>query len=92
VLINKAVALKPNDAFYLDSLGWVYYRLGELDKAADYLRQAVVIRPDVELLAHLGEVLWQQGKHDEARQIWQRAMKKEATNTLLNDTMRRFKQ
>lgn len=92
VLINKAVALKPNDAFYLDSLGWVYYRLGELDKAVDYLRQAVVIRPDVELLTHLGEVLWQQDKHDEARQIWQRAMKKEAANTLLNDTMRRFGQ
>lgn len=92
VLINKAVALKPNDAFYLDSLGWVYYRLGELDKAVDYLRQAVVIRPDVELMTHLGEVLWQQDKHDEARQVWQRAMKKEATNTLLNDTMRRFGQ
>jgi tetratricopeptide (TPR) repeat protein len=92
VLINKAVALKPNDAFYLDSLGWVYYRLGELDKAVDYLRQAVVIRPDVELLTHLGEVLWVQGKHDEAKQVWQQATKKEATNKLLNDTMRRLGQ
>ncbi|MFW5426936.1 MAG: tetratricopeptide repeat protein [Methylophagaceae bacterium] len=91
-LINKAVALKPDDAFYLDSLGWVYYRLGELEKAVDYLRQAVVIRPDVELLTHLGEVLWVQGKHDEAKQIWQKATKKEATNKLLNDTMRRLEQ
>ncbi|MBL1321313.1 MAG: tetratricopeptide repeat protein [Methylophaga sp.] len=91
-LINKAVALKPDDAFYLDSLGWVYYRLGELEKAADYLRQAVVIRPDVELLTHLGEVLWVQGKRDEAEQVWQQATKKESTNKLLNDTMRRLKQ
>ncbi|MDQ7072245.1 MAG: tetratricopeptide repeat protein [Gammaproteobacteria bacterium] len=91
-LIEKAVKLKPNDPFYIDSLGWVYYRLGQLDKAADYLRQAVVLRPDVELLTHLGEVLWQQGKHDEAKQVWQQAKQKEATNKLLNDTLRRFGQ
>ncbi len=91
-LITKAVALKPNDAFYLDSLGWVYYRMGKLEKAEDYLRQAVVIKPDVELLTHLGEVLWVQGKHDEAKQIWQQAEKKEAKNKLLNDTMRRLVQ
>ncbi len=89
-LINKAVSLRPNDAFYLDSLGWVYYRMGKLEKAEDYLRQAVVIKPDVELLTHLGEVLWVQGKHDEAKQIWQQAEKKEAKNKLLNDTMRRL--
>jgi tetratricopeptide (TPR) repeat protein len=91
-LIKKAVELKPGDPFYIDSLGWVYYRLGQLDKAVDYLRQAVVIRPDVELLTHLGEVLWQQGKHDEAKQVWQQAKQKEANNKLLNDTMRRFGQ
>ena len=91
VMIKKAVEMKPDDPFYLDSLGWVYYRLGELEKAADYLRQAVVIRPDVELLAHLGEVLWQQGKYDEAKQVWQRALQKDASNKLLNDTMRRLK-
>ncbi|PHS22392.1 MAG: hypothetical protein COA83_11805 [Methylophaga sp.] len=92
VMIKKAVELKPNDPFYLDSLGWVYYRLGDLEKAVNYLRQAVVIRPDIELLAHLGEVLWVQGKHDEAKQVWQRAIQKDASNKLLNDTLRRFKQ
>ena len=91
-LINKAVSLKPKDPFYLDSLGWVYYRLGQLEKAVGYLEQAVVIQPDVELLAHLGEVLWQQGKHKEAKEIWLRATEKDKENNLLNETMRRFGQ
>lgn len=91
-LIKRAVALSPNDPFYLDSLGWVYYRLGELGKAAKHLRQAAVLLPDVEMLAHLGEVLWQQGKYVEAKQLWQQATEKDASNKLLNETMRRFGQ
>lgn len=91
-LIKKAVALSPNDPFYLDSLGWVYYRLGELEKAVEHLRQAAVLLPDAEMFAHLGEVLWQQGKHTEAKQLWQQATEKDASNKLLNETMRRFGQ
>lgn len=92
ILIQKAVDLSPNDPFYLDSLGWVYYRLDELEKAANYLQQAAVLLPDAEMLAHLGEVLWQQGKHAEAKKIWQQAIEKDATNKLLNETVRRFGQ
>ncbi len=92
ILIKKAVALKPNDAFYIDSLGWVYYRLGNLEKAVYYLKQAVALNPHVELLAHLGEVLWQLGKHAEAKKIWQQATEKEPENKLLNETLHRFGQ
>jgi tetratricopeptide (TPR) repeat protein len=91
-LIQRAMAISPNDPFYIDSLGWVYYRLGELDRASKYLKQAVAIQPDPEFLAHLGEVLWQQGMYDEAKRVWQQGLKKASDDKLLNDTMRRFGQ
>ncbi|NOQ94069.1 MAG: tetratricopeptide repeat protein [Methylophaga sp.] len=90
VLIEKALSLKPDDPFYLDSLGWVYYRLGNLEAAVRYLKQAVELQDDVEFLAHLGEVLWQQGRHAKAKIIWQQGLKQTKENELLNDTMRRF--
>lgn len=91
-MILKAVEIQPNDPFYLDSLGWVYYRLGNLDKAVRYLKQAVAIQDDPEFLAHLGEVLWQQGQQSEAKRVWQQAFQKDADNELLRKTMRRFGQ
>ncbi|HHA18815.1 MAG TPA: tetratricopeptide repeat protein, partial [Methylophaga sp.] len=77
---------------YLDSLGWVHYRLGNLDEAVRNLKQAVVIQADPEFLAHLGEVLWQKGNHSEAKRIWQQALHRAPDNKLLLDTMRRFGQ
>ena len=90
VLINKALAISPEDPFYLDSLGWVYYRMGLLDKAEQVLKQAVAIQDDPEFLAHLGEVLWQQGQQDEAKQLWQQGLKQDADNKLLLNTMEGF--
>jgi len=89
-LIQKALTFKPDDPFYLDSLGWVYYRLGDLESAVKYLKQAVELQDDVEFIAHLGEVLWQQGKHTEAKKVWQQGLKQTQDNELLNKTMRRF--
>jgi len=89
-LIEKALSIKPGDAFYLDSLGWVYYRLGDLEAAERYLKQAVDIQNDAEFLAHLGEVLWQQDKQTEAKKVWQQGLKQAPDNELLNETMRRF--
>lgn len=89
-LIEKALRLKPEDPFYLDSLGWVYYRLGNLDAAVRYLKQAVAIQDDAEFLAHLGEVLWQRGEHEEAKKAWKQGLKHDKDNDLLNKTMRRF--
>lgn len=89
-LINQALILEPNDPFYLDSLGWVYYRLGDLEQAATYLKQAVKLQEDPEFLAHLGEVLWQQGEVRQAKEVWQRGLKFDAGNLLLRETMQRF--
>ncbi|WP_438970622.1 tetratricopeptide repeat protein [Methylophaga sp.] len=90
VMIQRALELKPGDPFYLDSLGWVYYRLGELDKAEKYLREALEVQPDVEFIAHLGEVLWEKGKKVEAKKIWQQGLQKDADNRLLRETMNRY--
>lgn len=90
-LIEKALALSPNDHFILDSMGWVEYRLGKLDKAADYLRQAYTAQTDPEIAAHLGEVLWQLGKHDEALQTWDEALRAHPENEVLINTTKKFK-
>ena len=90
-LIEKALALSPNDHFILDSMGWVQYRLGKLDKAADYLRRAYTAQTDPEIAAHLGEVLWQQGKREEALQIWEEALRDHPDNEVLLSTSKKFK-
>ena len=69
-LIEKAVSLAPDDAFIQDSLGWVEFRLGNLPRAIEILTAAYRKRPDAEIAAHLGEVLWRMGREDEARDIW----------------------
>jgi len=89
-LIQRAIEISPEDPFYLDSLGWVYYRMGNLTLAVKYLKQAVEIKPDTEFRAHLGEVLWVQGKKVEAKHIWQQAIESDSENKLLKDTLRRF--
>jgi len=90
-LIEKALTLSPNDYFILDSMGWVQYRLGKLDKAADYLRRAYTVQTDPEIAAHLGEVLWQQGKHDEAVKTWEEALREHPDNESLLNTTKKFK-
>jgi len=92
VLILKAIELSPHDPFFLDSLGWVYYRLGDLDKAIQYLKQAVDLQSDAEFSAHLGEVLWVADKQSEAKRVWKQGLKEDQDNRLLNETLRRFGQ
>lgn len=89
-LIDKAVALAPEDYFIVDSLGWVLYRMGDLKGATAHLRRAWQHRPDGEIGAHLGEVLWMLGDRDEARRIWQEAQKLSPDNETLQKTLRRF--
>lgn len=91
-LIEKALALSPNDHYILDSMGWVHYRLGKLDTAADYLRRAYTAQTDPEIAAHLGEVLWKQGKYSEALQTWEEALKVHPENEVLINTTKKFKQ
>jgi len=74
-LIEKAYKLAPDDPFILDSLGWVYYRMGDMPLALKHLQDAYASRSDPEIAAHLGEVMWSTGKHDEAQKIWREALK-----------------
>jgi predicted Zn-dependent protease len=90
-LIEKAVALAPDDAFIRDSLGWVQYRLGNLQEARRLLESAFKQQPDAEIAAHLGEVLWAQGEHDAARAIWRQGLSLDAKNETLQKTLKRFK-
>jgi len=89
-LIEKALELAPADFFIIDSLGWVQYREGDLKGAAATLRRAYGGRPDAEIGAHLGEVLWALGERDEARRIWQEALKAGPENETLQKTIKRF--
>jgi tetratricopeptide (TPR) repeat protein len=90
-LIERALQLTPGDPFITDSLGWVEFRLGNRDEALRLLRQAYKARPDAEIGAHLGEVLWAMGQHDEARRIWAEASSRDASNDVLRETMVRLK-
>jgi tetratricopeptide (TPR) repeat protein len=90
-LIEKALKLSPNDHYMLDSLGWAYYRKGQFDKAIKYLEQAYKVNQDPEIAAHLGEVLWQKGRHDEAKKIWADAIIKDPGNEVLISTSNKFK-
>jgi tetratricopeptide (TPR) repeat protein len=89
-LLETAVKLSPDDHYMLDSLGWVHYRLGNLSKAAEYLRKAYDIQADPEIAAHLGEVLWKQGLHEEAKKIWASALKDFPENDVLVATAKKF--
>jgi tetratricopeptide (TPR) repeat protein len=90
-LIQKAMKLAPGDPFIVDSMGWVEYRMGNREEAVRWLRQAYAARPDTEIAAHLGEVLWAMGQRDEARRIWQDARGRDSANEVLKETLARLK-
>jgi tetratricopeptide (TPR) repeat protein len=90
-LIQRALALSPGDPFITDSLGWVEFRLGNKDEALRLLRAAYAARPDAEIAAHLGEVLWSMGQYDEARRIWAEGRNRDAVNEVLRETLVRLK-
>jgi len=90
-LVEKALEISPEDYFIIDSLGWVLYREGDLKGAARELRRAYVGRPDAEIGAHLGEVLWQLGERDEARRVWDESLKSGPDNETLQKTIKRLR-
>jgi tetratricopeptide (TPR) repeat protein len=89
-LIEKALELSPQDGYIIDSLGWVLYRMGELADAVAQLRRAFALRPEGEVGAHLGEVLWMDGRRDEARKIWSGLLKETPVSDTLRNTVKRF--
>jgi tetratricopeptide (TPR) repeat protein len=74
-MLRKAVALRPEDGYIVDSLGWVYYRLARYEEAVGELERAIELRPnDPVINDHLGDAYWRVGRRHEARYQWQRAL------------------
>ena len=89
-LIEKALELAPEDGYIIDSLGWVLFRMGQTREALVQLRRAYALRPEAEVGAHLGEVLWVDGQREEAQKLWSDLLKKSPENDTLQSTVKRF--
>jgi tetratricopeptide (TPR) repeat protein len=89
-LITQALKLAPEDAYIQDSLGWVAYRQGQHAEALKILQAAFKARPDAEIAAHLGEVLWIMGQRQEAGTVWREGLLLKADNDTLVETIKRF--
>ena len=90
--LKRAIQIKPEDPAFIDSFGWVNYRMGNYDEAIRLLRKALSQVEDGEISAHLGEVLWVSGKQKEALDIWNKALKKSPQDSKIIETMKRFNQ
>ena len=81
----------PGDPFITDSLGWVEFRMGNRAEALRILQAAYKDRPDPEIAAHLGEVLWSLGQRDQAQTVWREGLLINAENDTLQETLQRLK-
>lgn len=90
-LIDQALKLAPGDAFIIDSMGWVLFRMGNIAESLKYLRQAYAGRSDPEIAAHLAEVLWASGERSEAEGILKEAAQKHPKNEIIQNTIERLK-
>lgn len=88
--IEKALKLSPEDPFILDSMGWVEYRLGHVTQGLQYLERAFQQRPDPEIAAHLGEVLWAKGDKPGAEKVWRDALRDNPENDELQKVIKKF--
>ncbi len=89
-LIQKALRFAPKDPYIIDSMGWVEFRSGNLQAAHALLRSAYALKPDAEIAAHWGEVLWAMGNQEAARETWQRGQQLSPDNETLRETVRRL--
>jgi len=89
--LEQAIKLAPNDAFILDSLGWLQYRMKDNAQAITTLRQAFSVRADPEIAAHLGEVLWESGEKQEAKKVWDSALQANPNHEALLAALQKYK-
>lgn len=89
-LVEKAYQLDPNDVGIIDSMGFGYYRLGNLPKSLEFLRRAYAANPDPEIAAHIGEVLWMQGEKEQAKKTWDDALKLNPDSAALQLVIKKF--
>jgi tetratricopeptide (TPR) repeat protein len=89
-LIKKALQLAPDDPYIQDSLAWVEFRLGNAQEALRVIEIAYTAKPDAEIAAHFGEILWSLGQRDRARMIWREGLMLNAENDTLQETLKRL--
>lgn len=90
VLITKALALRPDEPAFIDSMGWVLFRLGRFEEARSQLERAYQLFPNDEVASHLGEVLWMMGKKREAKKVWRKAKEQAPDSPYISDVYQRF--
>jgi tetratricopeptide (TPR) repeat protein len=90
-LINKALESAPEDPMIRDSLGWLEFRSGNTAEALKILQSAYKARPDADIAAHLGEVLWVSGQREQALSVWKEGLRVGADSETLTETLRRFR-
>ncbi len=89
-LLEAAMELDAEDAATLDSMGWIHYKMGDLQQAENYLQRAWEADDNPEIGAHLGEVLWLQDKHGQAMEVWRAAAELDADHNVLTSTLQRL--
>ena len=89
-LIRKALEASPDNPAFLDSLGWVRFRRGDIPGALPYLERAYRIFPDAEIASHWGEALWVSGKEADARALWARSLARSPESKPLRATIERL--
>ena len=89
-LIQRALLIRPQEPAFIDSLGWVQYRLQNYEEAVIQLRRALALFENDEVAAHLGEVLWVQGERAEALEVWNKALELVPDSDPLKQVIERF--
>ena len=89
-LLERAIEIAPDEPAIIDSLGWAQYKMGMFEEALANLRRAYAVFPDHEVASHLGEVLWQMGRTDEAREIWQQGLQAQPDSPIITEAMERL--
>ena len=89
-LVSKALSIRPDDPAFIDSMGWIHYRLNNLEQAISFLTKALSLLKDDEIAAHLGEVLWMAGRKNEALEVLKNGLELEPGSQILSDVKEKF--
>ena len=89
--IEVALSFEPNNHYILDSMGWIHFKLGNLDIGLQYIKKAYATNNDPEIAAHLGEILWTQGKKEDAKAVWENSLNRYPSNAVLKETTDRLR-
>lgn len=88
--LSQAIKLSPNNPSILDSMGWLYYKMGRYRESLSFLQKAQDIQPDAEIAAHLGEVLWQMKDFEGAKRVWNQALEQNPKHENILNVMDRL--